>query len=204
MIRQLPWVIIRNLTPKGRYSTNQSVFLQWIPLPNLHFQSPNSSPATAISQDPSMSDGESVPMNHADQSSSFSVRQFRRIALYSIVVCVVIIVCATIVPKLLFAQEESTWRYTKYGWQDSATWVRQQDVPFERRVELIHPLALTGVILLSVGGMLLWAAEEWEVAHLLEGESSICRRAKPRGPTIHDYLEAPGNSPADSTNVSAS
>lgn len=58
------------------------------------------------------------------------------------------------------------WRKTRYGWEDSAKWIQAKPILFERRIELIHPLAISGIILLSSIGMLIWASEEWDTERL--------------------------------------
>jgi hypothetical protein len=58
------------------------------------------------------------------------------------------------------AQEEASWRRTRYGWLDSHKWSRPIPVPFERRIELVHPLLFAALIALSSTACLLWASEE--------------------------------------------
>lgn len=76
---------------------------------------------------------------------------------------------AALSPIALVIQETEyahNWRKTRYGWEDSSKWVQAEPIPFERRIELIHPLAVSGIILLSSIGMLIWASEEWDTERL--------------------------------------
>ena len=58
------------------------------------------------------------------------------------------------------------WRYTRYGWQDQATWLRDVDQP-ELLAERVHPVLLTLNILLGTLFCLVWFAQEDQVDKLL-------------------------------------
>lgn len=60
----------------------------------------------------------------------------------------------------IVAQEESTWRRTRFGWSDSATWYRPPRRAFERRIELVHPLTLSCLVALATLAIVIWATEE--------------------------------------------
>jgi hypothetical protein len=61
-----------------------------------------------------------------------------------------------------FDGEPTPWRMTRYGWQDSSTWMLPATVPYERRIELIHPVSFATLVLLSAMGAVIWASEEKE------------------------------------------
>lgn len=64
---------------------------------------------------------------------------------------------------------ESTWRYTRFGWQDSSQWMAEANRihPPRRRFDQLHPLTFALLIVLSVMTATLWASNEWEVARLI-------------------------------------
>ena len=68
-----------------------------------------------------------------------------------------------------------TWRKTRYGWEDSSKWVQAETIRFERRIELVHPLSVSGIILLLSVGMLIWSSEEWDTERLFRSSKSIKR-----------------------------
>jgi hypothetical protein len=59
-----------------------------------------------------------------------------------------------------FDSESTPWRMTRYGWQDATTWMLPPTVPYERRIELIHPVSFAALVLLSAMGAVIWASEE--------------------------------------------
>ena len=82
---------------------------------------------------------------------------------------------------------ETPFRKTRLGWQDSRRWSRPADIEFERRVELIHPVVVAGLIVLASFAALLWSAEEWDAVRLLQGTDAACRRSRPR-PEVRDAV----------------
>ena len=106
-----------------------------------------------------------------------------------LVVCTLLLVVTLLVAGTYFGLDSSqavapyqdtaissTWRRTRYGWEDSSKWVTAKPIRFERRIELIHPLAISGIILLSSIGMLIWASEEWDTERLF---SRSTKKSKP-------------------------
>ena len=82
-------------------------------------------------------------------------------------------------PIAVLSQETDighNWRKTRYGWEDSSKWIQAEPILFERRIELIHPLAISGFLLLSSVGMLIWASEEWDTERLF---SRSTKKSKP-------------------------
>ena len=78
------------------------------------------------------------------------------------------------------AVEDSTWRKTRMGWQDSALWNQPDTTCATRGIERVHPAVVAGLILLASIGSLFWASKEWEFVRLFEGDQYVCRRAQPR------------------------
>ena len=70
------------------------------------------------------------------------------------------------------AQEESTWRKTRFGWMDSSKWERPEPVAYERRIELVHPLLFSAIIILVTTGFLIWSSEERQWAEIFESGKS--------------------------------
>ena len=71
------------------------------------------------------------------------------------------------------AQEESPWRKTRFGWMDSTRWDRPEPVAYERRIELVHPLLFSAIIILVTTGFLIWSSEERDWAEIFEtGDSN--------------------------------
>jgi hypothetical protein len=66
------------------------------------------------------------------------------------------------------ADIDSTWRHTKYGWQDSASWPSADSFVPIKRIELIHPFVWAGIVLITVIATMIWASSEWEIARLFE------------------------------------
>lgn len=60
------------------------------------------------------------------------------------------------------AQEESNWRKTRYGWVETSAWDRPATYSFERRIELVHPLIFTALVVLFSIAALIWATEEYD------------------------------------------
>ena len=74
----------------------------------------------------------------------------------------------------LIAQEESEsqWRKTKFGWMDASRWNRPQPVAAERRIELVHPLLLSALMILTCTGFLIWSSEEKDWAEIFDSCTS--------------------------------
>jgi hypothetical protein len=65
---------------------------------------------------------------------------------------------------------DSTWRHTKFGWQDSASWpVADSYVPV-KTIEQVHPFVWAGTVLLGVIATMIWASSEWEIDRLFEND----------------------------------
>ncbi len=67
--------------------------------------------------------------------------------------------------KTSTSDEGTTWRHTRFGWEDSRYWepvteLRPEPMPG------MHPLAWAGLLTLSVLVLLIWASETDEVARL--------------------------------------
>lgn len=58
----------------------------------------------------------------------------------------------------------ASWRFTNQGWTDMSRLDRPQRIKFERRIELVHPLVFTILVILVASGLLIWASEEWHWA----------------------------------------
>lgn len=65
---------------------------------------------------------------------------------------------------------DSTWRHTKYGWQDSVGWPSADPYLPIKTVELLHPLVWAGIVLITVMATMIWASSEWEIARLFEDD----------------------------------
>jgi hypothetical protein len=61
---------------------------------------------------------------------------------------------------------DTSWRLTKFGWQDSSAWVSDAFAPHPT-LELIHPATWALLVLLSVIVATIWASNEWEFERLL-------------------------------------
>lgn len=59
----------------------------------------------------------------------------------------------------------SSWRLTKFGWQDSTAWVSDTFVP-NPPLEFLHPGIWATLVLLTVLSATIWACSEWEYAQL--------------------------------------
>jgi hypothetical protein len=62
---------------------------------------------------------------------------------------------------------DTTWRHTKFGWQDSAGWSAADSYRPQQAFELLHPLIWAAIVLISVIGTMILASSEWEVKQLL-------------------------------------
>ena len=65
---------------------------------------------------------------------------------------------------------DSTWRHTKYGWQDSASWPAGDSFAPTKTVELLHPFAWAGTVLIGAIAAMIWASSEWEIARLFKSD----------------------------------
>jgi len=70
------------------------------------------------------------------------------------------------------AQEETSWRRTRFGWVDTKTWERPSNPPSRYRVEQIHPLAFSALIVLLSVALLIWATEEYDWDRLTASDRS--------------------------------
>jgi len=68
---------------------------------------------------------------------------------------------------------DTTWRHTKFGWQDSATWTAADSFVPQKAVELIHPLVFAITILILVIAAMVWASNEWEIERLFGQGASV-------------------------------
>ena len=78
-------------------------------------------------------------------------------------------------PLALLYQEPANvknWRKTRKGWEESSKWVQAESIEYERKIELVHPLSVSGIILLSSIGMLIWASEEWDTERLFSSREN--------------------------------
>lgn len=66
------------------------------------------------------------------------------------------------------ADIDSTWRHTKHGWQDSATWHAADSYVPVKTIEQLHPFVWAGTVLIAVIAVMIWASSEWEIARLFE------------------------------------
>ena len=62
---------------------------------------------------------------------------------------------------------DTSWRLTKFGWQDSTTWVSDTFAP-QPTWELVHPVIWAMLVLLTVLVVTIWASSEWEFARLFQ------------------------------------
>lgn len=80
--------------------------------------------------------------------------------LYAVQSCNLHVTSAAV--EMVYAQQEdfgTKWRMTKFGWRDASRWEVPKPVKFERRIELVHPLLFSALLVLSSTGLLIWAAE---------------------------------------------
>jgi hypothetical protein len=62
---------------------------------------------------------------------------------------------------------DTSWRYTKFGWQNSSSWVSPKAYIPRQTVERLHPFVWAGIVLISVVATMIWASNEWDLARLL-------------------------------------
>ncbi len=70
------------------------------------------------------------------------------------------------------ADIDSTWRHTKFGWQDSARWPVADSFAPVKTIELLHPFVWAGIVLFAVIGTMIWASSEWEIARLFGSDEA--------------------------------
>jgi len=68
---------------------------------------------------------------------------------------------------VLSSEIDTTWRHTREGWQDTSHWSSEDTFVPQPFAELIHPLVWTGLVLLAVIVLMVWASSEKEVARLM-------------------------------------
>lgn len=61
---------------------------------------------------------------------------------------------------------DSSWRYTRYGWQDSSEWIRTPAEISPRGIDQINPVLISLDILLAAAAAMIWASDECQVARL--------------------------------------
>ena len=66
------------------------------------------------------------------------------------------------------ADIDTTWRHTKFGWQDSSSWPTADSFTPPRTLELLHPFVWAGIVLITVIATMIWASSEWEFSRLFE------------------------------------
>ena len=66
------------------------------------------------------------------------------------------------------AEIDSTWRLTKFGWQDSARWPSADSYVPVKTIEMLHPFVWAGTVLIAVIASMIWASSEWEIARLFK------------------------------------
>ena len=71
-------------------------------------------------------------------------------------------------PELAQEQVEldTTWRYTRFGWQDSSYWRRPPADLGPRIIDRISPVLFSIDIVLAVLGAMIWVSEDWQVDRL--------------------------------------
>jgi hypothetical protein len=97
--------------------------------------------------------------------------------------------------KSQFAADDSgtTWRHTRFGWEDSRHWEPVTDLRPEPMPGM-HPLAWAGLLTLSVLVMVVWASESDEVAALLPGAVPQRQRKSKIETAVEESVdESPGN-----------
>ena len=68
---------------------------------------------------------------------------------------------------------DTTWRYTKDGWQDASGWQVPDSFTPVQTFELVHPFVWATIVLLAVIATLIWASNESEIAGLLPESQSV-------------------------------
>ena len=71
------------------------------------------------------------------------------------------------------ADIDSTWRHTKYGWQDSASWPAADTYVPVKAIEMLHPFVWAGTVLFAVIATMIWASSEWEIARLFQRDREL-------------------------------
>ena len=72
------------------------------------------------------------------------------------------------------AQEETSWRKTRFGWQDMSAW-NQSKSQATYRIELIHPVIFSASIVMFSIAVLIWATEEYDWGRLFVGKEPSSR-----------------------------
>ena len=74
------------------------------------------------------------------------------------------------------AQEETTWRMTRFGWKDLSTWERPVSKTVYR-IEQVHPLTFSACVVVLSIAVLIWATEEHDWGRLFKwGDGSVRKR----------------------------
>ena len=68
---------------------------------------------------------------------------------------------------------DTSWRYTKFGWQDVSNWFRSNAFEPRQTIELLHPLVWSGIVLISVIATMIWASSEWDFARLFQKQEPL-------------------------------
>ncbi len=119
----------------------------------------------------------SLPLARNHRSSLSMPIQSCRLVILALLI---VVACAEFEPPVLthaslvitdplFAQEpgESKWRKTRIGWVNLTNWNRPARVEFERRIELIHPITFSALMVLLSVGTLIWASDEYQWSRLM-------------------------------------
>ncbi|HMP80912.1 MAG TPA: hypothetical protein PKD54_15760 [Pirellulaceae bacterium] len=61
------------------------------------------------------------------------------------------------------------WRYTRFGWEDANAWVAVPAIPTAK--PMIHPIAVSVLILFAALAAMLWASEEYDFDRLFAGQN---------------------------------
>lgn len=89
----------------------------------------------------------------------------------------------------------TSWRLTRFGWQDSTSWFVDSFAPI-KTVELIHPLVWTALVLVTVLLVMIWASEEWDLARLFSSKVDGTA-GKNRQTGSGNHFEGPVSAPAN-------
>ena len=76
-------------------------------------------------------------------------------------------------------QIDTNWRYTKYGWQNTSSWVSPRGHVPRQTIQMVHPLVWAGIVLISVLTTMIWASSEWDFARLFNHADENEMRLKP-------------------------
>ena len=82
-------------------------------------------------------------------------------------------------PLITSSDIDTTWRHTKFGWQDSATWTAADSFVPQKTVELIHPLVFAITILILVIAAMVWASNESEIERLFGRGVPVADKPEP-------------------------